>query len=112
MKPVRLSRKLDLESVVQVADGAGGFQETWSKLGEHWAQLSFGRGRIRASGETAVSTVPTEVVVRGAPVGATSRPVPDQRFREGDRCWRIVAVTEFDPSGRYLRCDTIEEVVP
>jgi len=42
--------------------------------------------------------------VRGAPVGAASRPRPDQRFREGDRVFAILAVSEFDATGRWLEC--------
>lgn len=109
MTPVRLDRLVTLEGVVQVADGAGGFSQTWTALGTHWAQVRTTKGRVRAIGAVAMSEVPTQIVVRGAPTGAVSRPVPDQRFREGARRWRILAVTELDPHGRYLRCDTVEE---
>lgn len=109
MKPIRLNRKLALEAVTRVADSAGGFTESWAVLGQHWAQVTASGGRIKAIGEAAMSEVPTKIVVRGAPFGALSRPVPEQRFREGERSWRILAVTELDPQGRYLRCDTIEE---
>ena len=51
----------------------------------------------------------------GSPCGgrrsaATTRPRPDQRFRDGARVFRIVAVTERDRDGRYLLCFAREEV--
>jgi head-tail adaptor len=49
-------------------------------------------------------------VVRGAPVGVPSRPEAGQRFREGSRVYRIEAVAEKDPQGRYLTCFATEEV--
>ena len=48
--------------------------------------------------------------MRGAPQGATSRPVPGQRFRVGARLFRVLAVTEREPGGMYLVCETREEV--
>lgn len=112
MTPSDLNRQLALEATTRVADGLGGFSESWSTLGTLWARIDTRRGRLRGRGEVALSEVPTEIVVRGAPVGAASRPEPQQRFREGDRVWRILAVSELDPAGRYLRCDTLEEVAP
>jgi head-tail adaptor len=47
-------------------------------------------------------------MVRGAPVGAPSRPVAGQRFREGARIYPILAVAEADPEGRYLVCHAEE----
>ncbi len=48
--------------------------------------------------------------MRAAPIGAPSRPRPDQRFREGARIFRIHSVTERDDQGRYLTCFATEEV--
>ena len=111
MTAVSLSRRLSLEAPSRVPDGMGGFAETWSELGQHWAEVTPGRGRSVATGELELSSAVVEIVVRGAPVGAISRPLPGQRFREGARLWRILSVTERDPSGRYLSCTTIEEAV-
>ena len=40
--------------------------------------------------------------MRGAPVGAASRPRADQRLREGARVYDILTVSERDAGGRYL----------
>lgn len=111
MKDVALTRKLLLEEPQKVPDGAGGFTEVWVTLGVLWADVRAGTGREReAAGLFTVSTVPYRITVRAAPHGAPSRPKPDQRFRDGDRLFRIMAVTERDPRGMYLECFAREEV--
>jgi head-tail adaptor len=111
MKEVKLTRKLVLEEPQKVSDGAGGFTEVWLALGVLWADVRAGTGREReAAGLFTVSTVPYRITVRAAPHGAPSRPKPDQRFRDGERLFRIMAVTERDAEGRYLECYAREEV--
>ena len=108
----RLNRRLTLEERATTSDGAGGFAETWQTLGEVWAALAPRRGRETAGEASAIGAVPWTVTVRGAPAGETARPRPGQRFRNGARAWRIVAVAERDPGGRYLDCHAVEEVAP
>lgn len=111
MKNVKLSRRLVLEEPQRVPDGAGGFTQVWIALGVVWADVRAGSGRERdAAGLSTVSTVPYRITVRGAPYGAPSRPKPEQRFKDGERIFRILAVTERDPHGSYLECYAREEV--
>jgi head-tail adaptor len=111
MKDVALTRKLVLEEPQKVSDGAGGFTEVWIALGVLWADVRAGTGREReAAGLFTVSTVPYRITVRAAAHGAPSRPKPDQRFRDGERLFRIMAVTERDPRGMFLECYAREEV--
>lgn len=105
-----LNRKLVLEDAVQLPDGSGGFNETWVELGVLWGEVVAGAGSEKAGEFVTVSNVPYRITVRGAPVGAESRPKPDQRFREGTRLFRIKAVTERDPQAHYLTCFTYEEI--
>ena len=105
-----LNRKLVLEGPVQTPDGSGGFSESWVVLGTLWAEVKAGTGSEKAGEFVTVSNVPYQITVRGAPVGAASRPKPDQRFREGTRLFRIKAVTERDPQAHYLTCFSYEEV--
>jgi head-tail adaptor len=107
-----LNRRLVLERAVQVADGAGGFAESWTVLGVVWAEVVAGSGRDVAGEEVTVSSVPYRIMVRGAPVGAPSRPKADQRLRDGTRLFKIIAVTERDAGGQYLTCFAREEVLP
>lgn len=107
---VHLNRRVTLEESVGVADGAGGFTQAWAPLGTLWASIKAGSGRERFVAGVTRSSVPHQVTVRAARVGASDRPKPDQRFREGERVFRILAVAESDAQGRYLVCHTVEEV--
>ncbi len=108
-RPV-LSRPLVLESVVRHSDGAGGFVESWTALGTLWAEVRPRSGGERDREEVGVSRLDVRVTVRAAPAGASTRPEAGQRFREGARIFRILAVTEPDISGRFLTCLAREEV--
>ena len=105
-----LNRKLTLEAPQRVADGAGGFTTTWASLGELWAEIKPGTGREKAAELMTVSSIPFRITVRAAAEGAPRRPRPEQRFRAGNRIFRILAVTEADVSARYLTCFAQEEV--
>ncbi|MFN6924394.1 MAG: head-tail adaptor protein [Tabrizicola sp.] len=110
MKAPNLNRALVLEGVVRSPDGAGGFTAVWTALGTLWAEVLPGSGSDTLGEERMLSAVPYRITVRGAPPGSASRPVAGQRFREGTRLFLIQAVTERDPSGRYLTCFAREEV--
>jgi head-tail adaptor len=110
MSGVSLGRALVLETRARTPDGLGGFAEAWVARGTLWAEVVPGAGRDLIREEVAGSAVPLRITVRGAPTGAPSRPAAGDRFREGDRSYRIVAVTERDAVGRYLMCFAIEEI--
>ena len=77
-----LNRRLQLEAPQRTPDGAGGFTETWAAIGTLWAAFEPGSGGERDGDQLTLSRVPYRIIVRGAPVGAPSRPRPEQRFRE------------------------------
>ena len=110
MKRPHLTRLLTLESPSRLADGAGGFSETWNAVGALWAELRARTGSERSVAGAAVSRTGYRILVRGAPTGSTMRPTPDQRFRDGARTFVIRAVAEHDPTGRFLICFADEEV--
>lgn len=105
---VELTRALVLEEGVRTPDGAGGFTLAWTALGTLWAQVTARSGRETFVAGRPEGRVNYRILVRGAPVGAISRPCADQRFREGDRIFGILSVAEADPRGRYLEI-TAEE---
>ncbi|MEM6940556.1 MAG: phage head closure protein [Pseudomonadota bacterium] len=107
----KLNRKLVLEAPDRVSDGAGGYTEGWIVLGTLWAEINARTGRETASIGAPVTRVGYKIVVRGAPFGAPSRPMAQQRFRDGARIFNIEAVAERDPEGRYLTCFVEEERV-
>lgn len=111
MTLINLNRRMMLETPQRVPDGAGGYVETWTELGELWVELRARSGRETSGEETSLSRTGFRILVRAAPYGAPSRPSPEQRFREGVRVFRIKSVAEYDQTGRYLSCFADEEVV-
>ncbi|WP_121061886.1 head-tail adaptor protein [Chachezhania antarctica] len=109
--PPHLNRPLVLETPLEAPDNSGGFEADWLALGTLWADVVPGSGR-ETSGVAAdpLSVVRYQIVVRGAPYGSPARPTPGQRFREGERIYRIHAVAERDHTGRYLTCYAEEEL--
>lgn len=105
----QLTRALVLESPVTLPDGAGGFVTDWQPLGTHWAEIRAQTGRERLASLGSLGEVRLRITLRAAPHGSERRPRPDQRFREGARIFRILAVAEADAKGRYLICTAQEE---
>ncbi|MEM5468562.1 head-tail adaptor protein [Celeribacter marinus] len=101
MQSVYLNSRLTLQQVQRVADGAGGYHDTWGALGVVWAAID-----ARSQGVPAL----VRITVRAASVGHAHRPKPDQRFVDGTRSYVIVSVTESDSHGHYLTCQAREEV--
>lgn len=106
---LRLTRQLALEAPTRSADGAGGFVESWELLGTLWADIQPRSGRETSGTAGPISKVGYKIIVRAAPVRSAQRPKPEQRFREGTRVFRITAVTEHDPEGRFLVAYAEEE---
>lgn len=106
MSTPRLNRLLTLEQRSRLPDGAGGFVEAWEILGQIWAEVG-SRGTRRAGDR---SQAHLKITLRAIPFDALLRPRPDHRFREGERIYRIEAVTEQDTAARYLVCLAREEV--
>lgn len=110
MTAVRLDRRLQLEALQSLADGAGGYSRDWVSVGTLWGEVRPGAGREAAATEVYVASVTYRITVRAAPVGSTARPSPDQRLRDGSRLFTILAVSERDEQGHYLTCITREEL--
>ncbi len=105
-----LNKELTLEHPVLNPDGAGGWVQSWVAQGTLWARLEAATGREKSANLSTRSVVRYNILVRGVPAGAPSRPGPEQRFTDGTRIWKITAVKEHDTRGQYLICHTEEEV--
>jgi head-tail adaptor len=105
-------RRLVLETAERVADGSGGYAEDWVPLGVVWADVRPRGGREDLVAGRPRPRVKYRILVRAAPVGATSRPRPQQRFRDGARVFRILTVTESDQWGRFLEVVAEEGLLP
>ncbi|AUH34160.1 head-tail adaptor protein [Paracoccus tegillarcae] len=109
MAEPRLNVPLVLESPVRQSDGMGGHRLAWQTVGKIWAEMRAGSGRERSGQAGAQSVVRWRIVTRAAVSGDPRRPGPEQRLRLGERVFRIEAVAESDPDGRYLTCFAREE---
>ena len=107
---VRLTSRLVLERLNAVPDGAGGSHETWVPVGTLWAEVKSRSGREGLGDAGQVSVTGFRITVRGHPQGHSARPLPEQRFVDGGRVFRINSVTEGDPGGWHLLCICDEEV--
>lgn len=110
MAPVRLTRPLQLEEAQRVPDGSGGFQTTWIVLGTLWGDVQLRSGRETEGETVSLSSTRYRIITRAAPQGAPSRPMAGQRFRNGQRLFRINAVAETGSDARFLACYCDEEV--
>ncbi|MGZ9809874.1 head-tail adaptor protein [Pseudoroseicyclus sp. H15] len=111
MKAPQLTRPLVLEAPERVADGAGGFTQGWAPLGTLWAEVALGSLAEAAGQGGPQARRRAKVTFRAAPLGAPSRPMPEQRLREGARVFRILSVGESDAGQRYLTALTEEEQI-
>ncbi|TCS63801.1 head-tail adaptor [Primorskyibacter sedentarius] len=110
MSTLGLNRPLVLEAPLVTANGSGGYDVGWAALGTLWAEVIPRTGREVKGPASSASVMGFKITVRGAPVGSAMRPQAGQRFREGTRHYRIEAVSERDPRGRFLVCFAEEEV--
>ena len=106
----RLNRPMLLEEAQITPDGAGGQVLDWQPLGTLWCELRAGTGSERRGEIIPEGQMRFRLFTRAAPQGSPRRPRPDQRLREGQRLFRILAVSEADAAGAYLVCHAREEV--
>lgn len=100
---------LVLESPEREADQMGGYRMVWRPLGILYAQMRAGSGSERQGEIGAESVVSWRITVRAARGRDPRRPRPEQRFRMGERVFRIEAVAEADAAGLWLACLAREE---
>lgn len=110
MTQVKLNRLMTLVAPERTPDGAGGFTETETAVGELWAELRALSGRNATQNGAALSLQRYRITVRAAPEGHPDRPRPDQYLVEGTRRFLIHAVADADTAGRFLTCFAVEEV--
>lgn len=98
------SRRFVLEERSAAPDGGGGVSEGWRELGAIWASVEPGGAREVFSGGGPAAVATHRACIRYAPHGSAARPKPDQRFREGERVFAILGVTEENDRRARLIC--------
>ncbi|MRX50685.1 head-tail adaptor protein [Paracoccus sp. S-4012] len=109
MRRVQPDVALVLEAPLRIADGLGGQVTQWVARGQLWGAMDAGSGREARGEAGAASVVAWRITVRAAPPGDPRRPRPGERLRLGPRIFRIEAVAEDGPRGRWLVCHAKEE---
>ncbi|WBU65339.1 head-tail adaptor protein [Paracoccus aerodenitrificans] len=109
MEAPRLSVPLVLETGERVGDGMGGSRIVWRAVGVVYARMKRRSGRLRGAQAGAETLLLWTITLRGFPEGDPRRPVAGQRLRMGARIFRIDAVAEADPAGRFLDIVAKEE---
>ena len=102
--PGQLTIELALEAMQSVADGMGGYRETWSEIGTVWGRIEPLSTSQRDFGIRPRPEITHRILVRHREDIAT-----DKRFRKGGRVFTLRSVHDPDERGRYLICLAVEE---
>lgn len=102
--PGRLRRLLTLEQPTRVADGAGGFTQTWTATTTVFAALEPVAAVQRLGADQALQSVTHRVTLR-----ARSGLTRGMRFTNGGRAFLIETIHDPDETGRFLVCRVREE---
>jgi SPP1 family predicted phage head-tail adaptor len=105
--PGRLRVQLVLERATPTGDGAGGATLEWNAIATVAADMSPVGGEERVAGEGLADLTLQRIVIRRR---ADIR--GGDRFRLGERLFRIRSLTDPDEDGRYLVCMCDEEGRP
>jgi head-tail adaptor len=104
-----MTRRFALERDEIMGDGGGGGDRAWRTIGWHWGAVAGAPGKIEDDDAVARSRTLALVRLWARPHGDVGRPCAGDRLREGRRLFRILAVAEDDPAGRFLVCRVEEE---
>jgi SPP1 family predicted phage head-tail adaptor len=100
----RLRLRLTLERATPTADGAGGSTLAWNAVATLPADVTPVKADERSVGEGVSDLTLHQIVIRKRAEISTS-----DRFRMGERKFRIRSISDPDEDGRYLACLCEEE---
>ncbi|MEL6678276.1 MAG: head-tail adaptor protein [Pseudomonadota bacterium] len=98
-----LNRRMVLETRRTRLDASGETHTVWEPLGTVYVALMRGSGRMTEAGGREVPLNRQRILQRAVAETALSRPRPGDRYRAGDSVFAILAVSDWDPVGRYLQ---------
>lgn len=99
-----LRHRLQLQTPVRSADGAGGAVVVWTNVAEVWADIRPSAGTETVIAEAIAGRVSHEIIIRHR-----ADVTPAMRFRLAARCFEILASLDIDERRRHLRCLCREE---
>ena len=92
-----LDHRLTIEQMAQTPDGAGGYALGWQTYLSVWGQIEPGGGREHLVAFALQSSVTYRVIIRRQ-IGVTTA----MRVKAGARVFKILAVEDQGPRGRFL----------
>jgi SPP1 family predicted phage head-tail adaptor len=104
LDPGALRNELRLEKAEAVADGLGGYSESWSEVA-----VLFGLVEPVAAVSVFRADQATETVTHRVTIRWRNDIRSGMRFRKGERVFDIITVFDPDETGRYLICRTRED---
>jgi len=105
--PGRLRVRLELERATPTSDGAGGSTLEWDEIAMVAADIEPIRADERTAGEGVADLALQKIAIRWRADISSG-----DRFRLGERLFRIRSITDPDEDGRYLVCICEEEGRP
>ena len=102
--PGQLTTELALEAMHPIADGMGGYRETWVETSTIWGRIEPVSTNQRDFGIRPRPEITHRILVR-----YRENVSADKRFRKGGRIFTLRSVHDPDESGRYLICLAVEE---
>ena len=104
--PATFKRKVTVQAVTRVADGQGGFAESWSDVGTAWCSVEPVKAYEKFQAMQMATPVTHKLVMRYSPlVTATSR------LTLGTRVFAVTEVIDRNDDRRYLTVKAVETLV-
>ncbi|MEM7619807.1 MAG: phage head closure protein [Pseudomonadota bacterium] len=95
----QLRRRLDIEQLNRVSDGAGGYATSWVNVDTVWAKVEPKIGRERLIAEQVSSRTNYDIVIR-----YRSDITAEMRFRDGTQVFHILSFFDENDQKSYLKC--------
>ncbi|MGB3406876.1 MAG: head-tail adaptor protein [Jannaschia sp.] len=96
------TRRLIHQVPIQIADGGGGYVETWEVRGAHWCEVRMRSGALKETEFGLTPRLQVRITTRGIPQSHEARPWPGHRMLDAARIFSVEAVQEADGEDRYL----------
>ncbi|MBB5703711.1 SPP1 family predicted phage head-tail adaptor [Ochrobactrum daejeonense] len=102
--PGQLTSELALEAMQPIADGMGGYDESWDEIGMVWGRIEPVSTSQKDFGARPRPEVTHRILLRFRPDLSSA-----MRLRKGGRIFSLRSVHDPDESGRYLICLATEQ---
>jgi SPP1 family predicted phage head-tail adaptor len=99
----KLKKRLTIQNIVYVADGQGGFTQTWADSATVWASLDPYKGWERFQANQTATPITHKIEMRYTPLLTTA-----SRLVYGDRVFEVKEALNRNEDNRFLDIRAIE----